>query len=169
MSVNQNKFRNASNSRLLEGLFIERPRGRESALYTLRREDHPDGFPSLYRLYMESTLLDPSEYLFATTYLDGWDHWEMLLKCSWFKEYASTWRRELEVRTRSLALRKVLEVAAGGTRDAFQANKFLLDGKWVDTPEARRGRKTNEAVKAEIKAQAAEERIYEEDYNRVFN
>lgn len=164
-----NKFRNLSNSRLLRGLFIETTLDKTSALYTLRREDHPDGFVSLYRLYLESTVTDPTEYSFAVSHLDGWEHWETLSRCTWFKDHISAWRRELEVRTRSQALRKVLETAQGSSRDAFQANKYLLDGKWVDTPETKRGRKSKEAVKAEVRAMAAEERLFDEEFQRVMN
>lgn len=123
-------------------------------IYTLKDQDH-NGLPSLYRLYMACE--DPTEWDFANLYLDGWDHWEKLCECSWFKPYIERWRKEKAIKDRSSALKKVRKVASTEEhRSYYEANKYLLEAKW-ETKEAKsqRGRPT----KAEIKKAAVEEAL----------
>lgn len=130
-----NKFKNASGAHLTLNLFYETSLDKTQVQYTLKERDHA-GYPSLYRLYLEAD--DPTEYTFAITHLDGWTHWERLLKAGWFKSYVTSWRRELELRTRSNALKRIKVVAKEGGKESFQADKYLLNGQWKDQPEKRR-------------------------------
>lgn len=166
-----NKFKNASGARYLRGLFFETTlEDKSSVVYTLKNFDHL-GYQSLYRLYMETG--DPTEYKFATQYLDGWDHWEALCGCSWFKPYVEAWRRELEVKVRSAALAQIEQVSHldGDTKTkalAFTANKYLLDGGWKPKGEGKVGRPTKEAIKKEAFRITQEAQDINEDYNRIF-
>jgi hypothetical protein len=124
------------------------------------------GFPSLYRLYIETA--DPTEYKFACLYLDGWSHWEELSEAEWFKPYVSAWRRELEVKLRARALAAIIAVAEEpANSNSYHANKYLLDGSWKPAGASKRGRPSNEEVKAEIRSQAASLREIEEDSKRI--
>jgi len=159
-----NKFRSSINSRLLKALFYEQTGAdKGTVVYTLKDEDH-EGFPSLYRLYMEAS--DPTEYQFAIRHLDGWEHWEMLCKCSWFKPYLSRWRRELEVKLRSDALAHIKDLSdLKNHKDSFAASKFLLEKKWIDKPT--KGRPKQEDIDKQAIILAEDENRLKEDFQRI--
>lgn len=163
-----NPFRHpVTNQRYLKGLFYETTLSDKSTVvYTLKDRDH-EGYPSLYRLYMETD--DPTEYLFATQYLDGWDHWETLCQCTWFKPYIDKWRRELEIKHRAMALQNIKRLAADpGSKEYHQANKFLVSAGWVETEKRKRaGRPSKEEVSKAAKEMAHEAKQLEEDLARI--
>lgn len=164
------KFRNDSNSRYLKGLFFETTGSDKSSVsYTLKDWDHTvDGvvYPSLYRLYLESE--DLTEYEFANTHLDGWEHWEMLTACHWFKPYAERWRKELSLKIKARALRRLHAEAGSSSKNAFLANKYLVDKGWVEKGTSPgRGRPSKDEVKAAATELAAEERRLSDDLSRI--
>ena len=148
-----NKFRNpVNNSRYTKALFYETTLADKSTvLYTLKEIDH-EGYPSLYRLYMESN--DPTEYRFATTHLESWEHWTMLCECPWFKEYIEKWRKELEVRMKSEALARIMLESRLGKKESFACNKYLLERGWE--PKEGQGKQRGRPSKEEIKKAAQE-------------
>lgn len=162
---NKLKYRNASGARYLNGLFFEMVGAdKSSVLYTMKDEDHL-GFPSLYKLYME--MADPTEYRFATAYLDGWEHWEILTQCSWFKETVDRWRRELEVSLKSKALARVITISQTAGKESFAANRYLLDGPWKPAGASKRGRPSKEAIIKEATSIVAEANETAQDYKRL--
>lgn len=163
-----NKFRNATNSRYLKGLFYETTDADKSTVvYTLKDVDH-QGFPSLYQIYME--VGDPTEYLFATATLDGWEHWEMLTNCTWFKPYVDRWRRELELKIRSDALIRIREEAKNrASANSYAANKFLLEKGWAPKETGSRGRPKKEDVRKEAEVIALADKRIKNDYERIFS
>ena len=96
---------------------------------------------------------DLTEYTFATEHLDGWAHWEALCSCVWFKPYLERWRKELTLRHKAGALKRIISEAQSSSRNAFTANKFLVQGGWVDPEEKpKRGRPSKKEVEAEKQA-----------------
>lgn len=158
-------FRASNGARYLEGLFYEKARteNKSSCVYTLKDQDHL-GFPSLYRLYMECE--DLTEWEFAQAHLDGWEHWQMLCACKWFAPLVERWRKELELKIRARALRAVKEEALDG-RNAYYANKLLLEAGWKDKEEKARGRPSKEEIKKEAEKQAEVDKRLQEDMERV--
>lgn len=165
------KFRNSSNGRYLKGLFYETTGAdKASVSYTLKDWDHVVGdevYPSLYKLYLESE--DLTEYTFANTHLDGWEHWEMLTACNWFKPYVSRWRKELSLLIKARSLSRLKAEAASSSKNAFLANKYLIEKGWVETdePKSGRGRPSKDEVKAAAHEIAIVERRLDEDYERL--
>lgn len=161
-----NKYRASTGQRLLKGLFFEETADKASAVYTLKNWDHL-GYPSMYRLFLEAD--DPTEYTFATAYLDGWDHWEILCACTWFKPYVSKWRRELEVRAKARALLAIKDLAANKTaKESYQANKFLINGGWKEKTSGRgAGRPSKEEVQKEAQRLAQDSKTIDDDFNRI--
>jgi len=160
-----NKFKNAAGAYLTLNLFYETSQDKSQVLYTLKDRDHA-GYPSLYRLYMDAD--DPTEYSFAITALDGWAHWERLTRAEWFQDYITRWRKELELRSRSAALVRIREVAAGDGKEAFQANKYLLNGQWKDKPEKRRvGAPSKQDIREAADRVFSTERTLQEDLERI--
>jgi hypothetical protein len=163
----RSKFRTTSNTRYLKGLFFEQTLAdKSSVVYSLKDWDH-EGFPSLYRLYME--MEDLTEYEFANKYLDGWEHWEMLCQCEWFKPFVERWRKELSLKIQAQALRAMRAEAMSSSKNAFAANKFLVDRGWVDKTEKShgRGRPSKDEVKKAADAIAQHERRLDEDFTRL--
>lgn len=160
-------FRNAYGQRYLRTLFYETTLAdKTGVVYTLKDRDH-EGYPSLYRLYMESD--DPTEYSFAISNLDGWDHWETLCECTWFKPYITRWRRELEIRAKARALLAIKALAADPTsKEHYQASKFLINSGWREKATGRgAGRPSKDEVQKVARQLAEDSRNLEEDFQRV--
>ena len=163
-----NPFVFHTGQRKLRALFFETTLADKSdVVYTLKNRDH-EGYPSLYRLYMECD--DPTEYTFAVQYLDGWDHWLTLCNCAWFKPYVSAWRAELEVRTKARALQAIKELASDPeSKEHYQASKFLVSNGWVEkeAPRKSAGRPSKDDVKKEANRLAQEQRELADELSRV--
>lgn len=131
----------------LKPLFFEESSTSEKHLnlYTLKTSDHK-GLPSLHRLYVE--MADPTEYIFANTYFDGWKHWKMLKECNWFKEHYDLMYEELQLKLKAEAYNRLLKEAQSEGRNSAQINKYLLDNKWFER-EDHRGRPSKESIKKE--------------------
>jgi hypothetical protein len=140
------KYKNSFGIWITKGLFWEKvpPENKEQAAFTLKSEPH-EGLPSLYQLYMASD--DPTEYDFAVTHLGGWDHWLSMQSMKWFvDDYLTSWRLEKEIRAKSVAFRAIMKEAEEGGKNAFQANKFIVD-KMSPKPESSgRGRPSKDAI-----------------------
>lgn len=164
-----NPFRNATtNQRLLKALFFETNgyADKSTVLYTLKDVDH-EGFPSFYRLYME--LDDPTEWEVSQRLVDGWEHWEMLSNCTWFKPFVERWRKELELRMKSKALAKIKTEAKTGSKEAFGANKYLLEKGWEAKEGGRngRGRPTKDDIRRAADEIARSQGQLSEDFERL--
>lgn len=159
-----NKFKNDSGTYYTRGLFFETTLADKSTVvYTLKNQDH-EGFPSLYRLYMEAA--DPTEYRFATSALDGWSHWEALCACSWFKPYLTSWRRELEIKIKSDALLEVLAIAKTGGKEKLAANRFLIEKGW-EPQKSGKGRPSKDEVNRAAFEIASERAQLDDDFDRI--
>jgi hypothetical protein len=111
---------------------------------------------------------DLTEYQFAVANLDGWEHWQMLSSTSWFKPYAKRWREELEVRARSRSLLRLRAVAASSAKEAYLANKFLIERGWVPKEEKSSvGRPSKDAIKKEAEALFQSSKEAESDLARI--
>lgn len=151
---------------LTRGLFYETALSKDTVRYTLKNQDHM-GFPSLRRLYLETD--DPSEYDFATTHLDGLDHWDQLCQCRWFEPFLKAWRRELDLRQKARALLRIKEEAQSGSKNSFAANKYLLERGWEGDEPKRRGRPTKAEVRAAATEEAQATRRLDDDLQRISN
>jgi hypothetical protein len=158
-----NRFRNDNNNLYARELFVEFNTKPEVCLYTLKDHDYR-GYPSLKRLYLEDR--DVTEYLFATRYFDGWNHWEQLAKTAWLSPYVAQWRNELALLLEAEQIDRLIATSAGTSKEAFAAQKYLADkfGRKVIT----RGRPSKEEVSRVAKEMALETSTLEEEAQRVF-
>lgn len=147
------KFRNESNQRYTKALFYEQSwTDKEGIAYTLKDKDYEvEGklLPSLYLLYMEECIKDPSEYTFASKHFDGWEHWLMVRDAAWFyKPYYLKWKAELEVRIRSLALISLIKESKVQSKNSMAINRLLLEGQWDPSQtKSKRGRPSKDEIK----------------------
>lgn len=165
------KFKTQNNVLLTKALFFETTLADKSTVvYSLKDRDHTvDGvtYPSLFQKYLEAN--DPTEYRFATQYLDGLYHWEVLCECTWFKPYLERWRHELSLRMKSEALARIMKEAKTTSKDSFMANRYLLEKLWEPhgDPKAKRGRPSKDEIqKAATDIARAENNILD-DFKRI--
>ncbi len=161
-------FKNESGVWITKGLFYEVAIHLGNVMFTLKEEDHK-GYKSLKRLYMEAD--DLTEYTFAVTHLGGWAHWQSILECKWFHPYIEAWRHELEVRTRARALSNILKEASSNEgKNAFTANKLLLDRGWVtEKQKNKRGAPTKDEVKKAAVELARASGDLDDDFGRIIH
>lgn len=111
-------------------------------------------------------LSDPTEYYFAIRTIGTWEEWEALCDNPDFKSTIEGWRRELEAKIKSDSLARIIDAAKGETRDALQANKFLLDTPWLQNT-ATKGRPSRLDILSEAHKLAMNEQKIAQDYERI--
>ena len=165
---NINPFRHEINNvKYLKGLFFEQVNSDKSTvLYTLKDVPH-EGFPSFYQLYM--AIDDPTEWEVAQQLVDGWEHWEALCECNWFKPYLNRWRKEIELRMKSKALARIRTEARTNAKEALAANRYLLEKGWEAKEGQRngRGRPTKEDIKKAATELASVNERLSDDFSRL--
>jgi hypothetical protein len=147
------------------GLFFETAANPELVRFTLKDEDHA-GYPSLRRLYLQAD--DPTEYEFAIRVIGSLAQWDDLCRCKWFKPFIEAWRRELELRFKAKALSLIREEALSGSKNAFAANRYLMEKGW-EPKEGQRGRPTKADIQREAQRQVSDDVRVSEDYDRLLN
>jgi hypothetical protein len=164
------KFRSDNGQLLTRRLFWEVSsmyNDKSKTYYSLSTHDHPEGYPSLYRLYMQEE--DVLEFRFAEKYFESYDHWVLITKASWMSPLIKRWRRHLEAKIRAAAFRKVLDISTDdGSKEQFKALTLLLKGGWK-LPTDSRGRPSKDEIDAEIKKQTSLDGQTDADYDRIFN
>ena len=96
-------------------------------IFTLKEEDCEWKGKHLYslpRLYLELTESDPTEWNFAITIFGSWETWEKISEYDALKPYVAGWRRQKELRIRSVAAQVLIKEAQGGS---YLAAKELLN------------------------------------------
>lgn len=149
------------------GLFLENyTPNQENVIYSLSREDK-DPYKSLYKLYM--AMEDITEYEFANTYFESWEHWQSIANASWMKEHLSKWRSELEIKLKSIAVKEMIKEATLGGKNAFQALKWIIDKGWVERTNQGpgRGRPSKEEIRRAAVEAAFSDNQIQEDLKRL--
>jgi hypothetical protein len=112
---------------------------------------------------------DPTEYRFANRCVPGgWTGWTALLNNPENEQVIGQWREELILKLRSEALLRILEAAAGDTRDALGANKYIYE-TLGPKEEKKVGRPTKEAILREASKLVDDQTKVDEAYERVLN
>lgn len=141
----------------------------DNVIFTLREDDlHKNGkvYVSLRKLYLAYCVSDPTEYTFAWEVFGSWDTWNQLSKSNYIKKDIESWRREVEVKIKSEAIRSIAEEMRSGGRSSFGAAKLLLERGWLEKDAASQ-------AKQKLKAKEEEEMnkealsLLEEDAERL--
>lgn len=107
----------------------------DNVIFTLREDDIVrDGktYVSLRKLYLSYCVTDPTEYTFAWSVFGSWDTWQQLSRSNYLKKEIEAWRKEVEVKIKSEAIRSIAEEMRTGGRSSFGAAKLLLERGWLD-------------------------------------
>lgn len=148
------KYKDAMGRYRTESLFKETTRtgvvDRYPPVFVLNAEDHPDGLPSMRKIYM--SISDPTEYKFAEEVLGSWQHWTRLCNCEWFKPYLQEWRDELAKKLKSTGIAMLIEIAADPScKGQAQAARWLAEGNFQEAGKKRKaGRPSKDEVDAEM-------------------
>lgn len=146
------------------GLFLERGY-KPTAMYTTRDEDREykgEIYPSIKRLFIECYKEDPTEMLFATSYLGGWQHWKKIKANQELFSMYEEWKEEAEIAVRALGVKSAMEMAVGGK--SFAAAKWLAEAGY-DKRGAGRPSKADVARETRIASRVKDE--LDEDYLRL--
>lgn len=161
-------FRNATGQLILQSLFIEYKYSREYALYTLDTQDKVSGgvtYPSLYKLYM--AMSDVTEYHFANKFFESYQHWDMLCKEDFFKKHIFQWRKELELKIKSEALKEIIDQASSeNPNKRMEAAKYLYEKVFVGD-KTTKGRPSKAEIKRQAQQQLEEANLLEEHRKAV--
>lgn len=123
------------------------------SLFTLKERDiqaHGMSFLSLQKLYLSLAPNDPTEYEFAQTIFGSWEVWQTISKAPVIRVHVSRWRREVEVKVKSEAIKAIAEEMKSNGRSSFSAAKLLLDKGWLD-------KDTAEVAKGKLKLKEEDE------------
>lgn len=156
MNIDKSKLKDTSGRPLTQSLFLE-VNYTDYAVYTLKDEDYEYKgklYPSLKRLYLNEE--DPSEYMFASKYLLGWQHWKRLCENKIIKKHVEEWREELELKLKSRAVKDMINLC-GSENGSFQAAKWLAEKGWDK-------RLAGRPSKAEIERHAAIDKRLDEEF-----
>lgn len=161
MEPTREQLTDSAGKPLTQSLFLENGYT-DFAVYTLKDEDldYKGRFlPSIKKLYLE--MEDTTEYLFATTYFLGWQHWKRICKNKLMKNEVEGWREELELKLRAKGINQAIKHASEGN---FQAAKWLSDKGW-DKRQA--GRPSTAEVEHERKVAAKLKNEFADDIARL--
>lgn len=163
------KFRNDQDRLLFASLFIDRKYDEGSALYCLGLTDKTyrgKVYPSLYRCYIN--MADITEYNFANTYFESYQHWEQLCQEEWFKPYIYRWRKELELKIKAEALKEIIaQSVSEDPKKRLDASKYIYEKVFVSS--SSKGRPSKAQIKEEAVRKAQEEKLINEDWSRLVN
>lgn len=153
-------YKGESGAFLTRGLFYEADGFYDpNAVFSFKGKE---GYIDARKTFVE--LDDPTGYQWAVKYLGSVEHWERLVRCSWFKEQLAEWVAEIELKAKSEAIRRLKEIAAGESAQAISAAKYLAT---LDYNKGARGRPSKNEIQGELKRQAALLEEQESDAERI--
>lgn len=138
----------------------------EVITYTI--QDYDTEYPSLYKLYMD--MEDVMEWNFANKYLACWDQWQQLCEMPKFKPVVERWRKELSLKIQSQALKAIANEALSESRNAYAANKFLVERGWIEKEGSSRGRgrPSKKEIEEAARLELDQKSQILQDYERLF-
>jgi len=143
----------------------------EFALFTLKEEDivMPNGRPAtcLGKLYIAFATMDPTEYQFANSVFGSWEVWEKMQTTVPLRKPIDKWRREAEVKRKSLAFESVVKEIQEGGRSSFTAAKFLINEEWKSREDGRAARKEKNSKDKSTSQEAFERAGVNNDLKRL--
>ena len=161
MEYDQTKLKDTIGNFRTMSLFFETNNTNYEALYSLKDYDHEvDGkvYPSLKKIYLQFD--DPTEWEFVEAVFGNWRHWERICNNKLISPYIDQWRKELEIKLRSQAIREMVKQSS--KKDS--AAKWLAEGQWKGKA---RGRPTNAEVERERKIAAGIQTDLESHWDRL--
>ncbi len=116
---------------LTRGLFFETAsQPLVTPVYTFSKFDKTDSngkhLRSFGKAYLELCLIDPTEYTMANTLLDGWSHWQNILKSAKCLPFIEELRKERDVMLESEVMKHAVKSVKQDDKNAPQSARTLL-------------------------------------------
>lgn len=167
-------FKNSNGQLYTKRLFYETSGGlndKSTVIYTLKDSDYTvDGvtYLSLYQRYLD--MEDLTEFDFASTFFDSYEHFRILCQAEWFFEHVTRWRNELKLKLKAKALHRLKAVSSDTqNKNYFEANKLILSHlSEGDKDKPKRGRPNKEELAKAVKEVAKEDATLADDHKRIF-
>jgi len=118
---------------------------------------------SLKQIYFSYDHVPEYEYEFAMDVFGSWDQWQKLIKSSVRHNFAD-WRKELDFRIKSKAIRGIIEMSRSDDAKGLAASRYLADKSY---DKKIRGRPTKEEVAGELKMAVADKADLVKDAERL--
>lgn len=151
---------------LTNQLFYENYTDNSKAIFTLKDRDFADPtgklYTSLKKLFLEAS--DPTQYTFATIVFGSWQVWKKIRSCKLMRDVLQEWQEELEIKMRSQAQLKIVEISNSDANSSLQAAKYVDQEVFK---RHRRGRPSKEEVQGELKKEAKISSQVREDMKRL--
>jgi len=147
-----------------QSLFLETNNTSEDPMFTLYSsvDKKKDGktYISLRQMYLDFE--DITEYEFVMTIFGEWNHWLKLTRNALIGREIREWRKELEIKLRSKAIKEIAKESDKGGASGISAAKWLAEGRWksADRGKGRPSKKGNESeedIHARISAETKED------------
>jgi hypothetical protein len=113
---------------------------------------------------------DMTGYKMADKYLEGYSHWNLLMKSQWFKEAKAIWDEEIEARLHAEAMETLVAISKGEGPQAIQAAKFLATKQYREKHPGKgiRGRPSKDEVAGQLKQELEDAKTISRDAERIF-
>lgn len=132
----------------------------DSPIFTIR--DEKEGYESIQTLFINLTVEDPTETVFAETVFGNVPYWLKARENRTLKPYIEEWRAVADVKRKAMAYEAIIGEVKTRGRNSFSAAKYLIDEPNKD----KRNPKTKQEVET-TKAAARKLSEYSEDYHNI--
>ena len=102
----------------------------DEPIFTIR--DEKEGYESLKTLFVNLTVNDPSEAVFAETVFNDVGYWIKVRENKVLQPYIEEWRIEAAIKRKSIAYQSIVREVQEGGKSAFSAAKYLIDEPYED-------------------------------------
>lgn len=133
----------------------------EHAVFTLKEDEHqhPSGrtLVPISKIFIEMAVADPTGYNFSQAVFGSWAAWEKISNSDKrLVVQIDAWRKEADVKRKSLGFKAVVEEVTLQGKSAFTAAKYLIEESWTN-----KSARTADGRKARAEAQETAEEAFE--------
>lgn len=108
----------------------------------------------------------PIVFSFAETVFGQWEIWETIKSSPFLKTFVAKWKREVEIKIKSKAIKAIHEEMETNGRSSFTAAKLLLERGWIE-PEKVQDIKTRKRKEEEKLLDDEAIKSFNEDADRL--
>lgn len=101
----------------------------DKVVFTMNSE-HKDGHISLYKLFIQFVVDDPTETVFAKEVFGDIKYWFTIREYTAMKTYVENWREICDVLRKQKAFEVMVDEVKSKGRNSFQAAKYLIEEPW---------------------------------------
>lgn len=127
--VTRDQIYNTQNVAIFRPLIAEFSLEPSKVIFTMNKE-HKDGHISLYTLFVQFVVNDPTETEFAQEVFGDISYWFTIREFTSMRTYLDEWRFICDVLRKQQAFKTLIEQAKSKNSSSFQAAKYLIEEPW---------------------------------------